>query len=69
MEENKREAYNNEPVFYCKHCLSLKVKSVPGMEELDYCDDCGATAIAQTDIETWRQLYRQKFGFDYLDKF
>ena len=28
--------FNNEPVFYCKHCLSLKIKSVPGMEELDY---------------------------------
>ena len=68
MGDNK-EAFNNEPVCYCKHCLSLKVKSVPGMKELDYCDECGTTDIGQTDIETWRQLYREKFGFDYLDKF
>lgn len=68
MGDNK-ETFNNEPVFYCKHCLSLKIKSVPGMGELDYCDECGATDIGQTDIETWRQMYRDKFGFDYLDKF
>ena len=61
--------FNNEPVFYCKQCLSLKIKSVPGMEELDYCDDCGSTAIDSTDIETWRQLYKDRNGFDYLDKF
>ena len=39
------------------------------MIELDYCDDCGATDISKTDIETWRQLYKDRFGFDYLDKF
>lgn len=64
-----KEVYNNEPVFYCKHCLSLRIKSVPNMDELNYCDECGATDIGQTDIETWRQMYRDKFGFDYLDKF
>ena len=68
MEDN-RENYNNIPVFYCKHCLSLRVMSVPNMEELDYCDECGATDIAQTDIETWKELYKNKYGFDYLDKF
>ena len=67
MGENNE--YNNEPVFYCKHCLLLRIKSVPDMEELDYCDDCGSTAIDSTDIETWRQLYKDRNGFDYLDKF
>jgi hypothetical protein len=61
--------FNNEPVFYCKHCLSLKIKSVPGIEELDYCDECGVTDIGKTDINTWRQMYIDKFGFDYLDNF
>lgn len=68
MGENK-ETFNKEPVFYCKHCLSLRIKIVPEMGGLDYCDDCGATDINQTDIETWRQMYKDKFGFDYLDKF
>lgn len=67
MEEEKD--YNEEPVFYCRHCLSLRVKSVPGMKDLDYCDDCGATAIAQTNIKDWEQMYREKHGFNYLDKY
>lgn len=68
MESNK-EIFNSEPVFYCNRCLSLKVKTVPGMKELDYCDDCGATDISQTNIETWEQKYRNKYGFNYLDKY
>ena len=68
MGESK-EAYNDIPVFYCKNCLSLRVESVPGMEELDYCDECGATDIGKCHIEEWRQKYKSKFGFDYLDKY
>lgn len=64
-----KKEFNDEPVFYCKNCLSLKIKTVPSMIELDYCDDCGSTDISKTDIETWRQLYKDRFGFDYLDKF
>lgn len=67
MGDNKE--FNNEPVFYCKHCLSLRIKAVPGMKDLDYCDECGATDIAQTDIETWEKMYKERFGFDYLGKF
>lgn len=66
---NKRELYNEVPVHYCKKCLSLNIKTVPGMNDLDYCDECGATDIDKTDIETWRTKYKNKFGFDYLDKF
>ncbi len=61
--------YNKEPVFYCRHCLSLKIKSVPSMTELDYCDECGTTDIGQTDIESWRTLYKNRYGIDYLDKY
>lgn len=68
MGEDK-EIFNQEPVFYCKHCLSLKIKSVPSMKDLDYCDECGATAIAQTNIRTWEQMYKDKHGFNYLDKY
>lgn len=64
--EDKREEYNKEPVFYCKHCLSLKVLSVYNMEDLDYCDECGATDIGKTTIEEWQKLYKNKYGVDYL---
>lgn len=67
--ENNKENYNDEPVFYCKHCLSLRIKAVPGMEGLDYCDDCGATEVAQAHISIWEQMYRDKHGFNYIEKY
>lgn len=60
------EDYNDEPVFYCKSCLSLRIKAVSTWQDLDYCDECGSTDVAQTDIETWRSLYKKRYGFDYL---
>lgn len=62
------EEYNNEPVFYCKSCLSLKVKTVAMDSDLDFCDECGSTDIGQIHIEEWRKLYKERYGFDYLDK-
>jgi hypothetical protein len=60
--------YNDEPVFYCKNCLSLKVKMVATGLDLDFCDECGSTDIEQAHIEEWRKLYRGRYGFDYLTK-
>lgn len=60
--------YNNEPVYYCKSCLSLKIKTVTAGLDLDYCDECSSTDIGQTDIETWRNLYKERYGFDFLTK-
>lgn len=61
--------YNNEPVFYCKRCLSLNVKSMDEDHDtdfLDFCDDCGSTEIEQTDIHTWEKMYEQKYGINFL---
>lgn len=60
--------YNNEPIFYCKNCLSLRIKTVTVDSNLDYCDDCGSTAIEQANIEDWRILYKERYGVDYLNK-
>lgn len=60
--------YSNEPVFYCKSCLSLGVKTVASGLDLDYCSDCGSTDIAQAHVEEWQKLYRKRYGFDYLTK-
>ena len=60
--------YNTVPVYYCKSCLSLGVKSVASGLDLDYCKDCGSTDIEQTHIEDWQKLYRERYGFDYLTK-
>lgn len=64
-----KEEYNNEPVFYCKSCLSLRVKQVMAGLDLDYCDECGSTDIEEIDIESWRSMYRERYGFDYLSNY
>lgn len=66
LNKEKIEEYNSLPVFYCKHCLSLKIRDVPYMEDSDYCDDCSSTDIGQCNIEEWEELYKNKYGFKYL---
>ena len=61
-----KEEYNKEPVFYCRHCLSLKIIGVPDIEDLNYCDECGATEVEQTDINEWEQMYEKKYGFNFI---
>ena len=65
---NSKQEYNEEPVFYCKNCLSLKIKTVQVDSNLDYCDECGSTDIAQTSIEEWRDFYKNRYGTDFLNK-
>lgn len=65
---NSKQEYNEEPVFYCKNCLSLKIKTVQVDSNLDYCDECGSTDITQTNIEEWRDIYKNRYGTDFLNK-
>lgn len=55
--------YNSEPVFYCKKCLSLKILALDS--STDYCDVCGSTDIETTHIETWREMYKNKYGKEF----
>lgn len=58
-ESQLNSPYNVDDVFYCKHCLSLKIRSA---EEQDYCDKCGSTDIAQTSIFEWENIYKEKYN-------
>lgn len=66
MEEKEREwtkkDYNDIPVHYCRHCLSLRIVDAGGF---DYCDDCGSTDIHTDHIDVWEKIYElrnfQKF--------
>ena len=49
------EEYNQIPVYYCKHCGSLRIITMLDTEE-DYCDACGATNIGKASIESWIEL-------------
>ena len=49
MQEQKgefltKEEYNKIPVYYCKHCGSLAIMTMPENPD-DYCDKCGSTDI------------------------
>lgn len=63
-----KELYDSIPVFYCKQCLSLRIKSVPGVTNMDYCDECNSTNIEQTQIEEWEDLYKRRYGHKFLEK-
>lgn len=36
--------------------------------DLDFCDECGSTDIVSSHIEEWRKKYKERYGFDYLNK-
>lgn len=61
-----KEEYNNEPVYYCNECLSLRIKTVISNSDLEYCDKCGGTDIRTAHIDDWRQKYINRYGFEYL---
>lgn len=61
------DEYNQEPVYYCKHCLSLRIMGVASLDNAEYCDECGSTNIEQTSIEEWEKLYKEKHGMTYLE--
>lgn len=65
-ENNK---YNDEPVFYCKHCLSLDIRHISRIEDSEYCDKCGSTDIGECSIEAWEQAYKNKYGHSYLESY
>lgn len=62
-----KEEYNEEQVFYCNNCLSLKIRDVAHIENSEYCEDCGSTDIRTTNIEDWEALYKGRFGHRFLD--
>lgn len=51
--------YNEEPVYYCKDCLSLKIRSA---EDQDFCDKCGSANIGIASIFEWQQMYDEKYN-------
>lgn len=67
MATTTQEEYNNIPVYYCKHCLSLKIMDA-GLPDLLYCDDCSSAEVLSTHIQDWEDKYKQKYGFKFLEK-
>ena len=64
----KEKSYDDEPVYYCKRCLSLNIKQMPHVKGQCYCGECGTTSIDSADIEEWKEMYRKKYGHDFVVK-
>lgn len=63
-----KENYDEDPVFYCKRCLSLNIRQIPMMEDQYYCGDCGNVEMGEAQIEEWKALYKEKYGKDFIEK-
>ena len=63
--QDKQSKYNDEPVEYCVHCLSLAIRDINGQP---YCDKCGCTAISKIGIHAWEEKYEVMYGKKYIIK-
>lgn len=61
-----KEIDEEDKVWYCKGCLSLRVLQMS--EDMLYCDDCGCTNIGEATIEEWEQMYQKKYNTKFLKK-
>ena len=59
--------YNEEPVHYCKRCLSLNVRVDETGEE--FCENCTSTNIGKTDVFKWEKLYKEMYGENFLKQY
>lgn len=59
-----RKEYNDIPVYFCKHCLSLRIMTT---DSIDYCDVCGSTDITKGHISDWEGLYQLKYDNNFLN--
>ena len=70
LEMMKSSIMNNEPITYCKTCLSIHIKTVELPEtkqgNVDYCVPCGITELEEAHIQQWEDLYEEKYGERFL---
>jgi hypothetical protein len=66
MNKKRPKSYDDDPVYYCTRCLSLKIKPIPDIKGENYCCDCGTTLVSKTTIDKWKEMYRNRYGKDYI---
>jgi hypothetical protein len=66
---------NNEPVHYCKLCLSISIKTIEFEKgangedrDLDYCTCCKGSDIGKASLDAWNMMYEEKYGEKFLDQ-
>lgn len=68
MSKDCKDDYNDDPVYYCKRCLSLNIKDMPFSKDICYCADCTNADIGTTSIEEWLEMYKKKYGHEHIEK-
>lgn len=59
--DSKHKVVGDNGVYYCRGCMSLRIKSMfNGTENIDYCDDCGSTEIAVVDFDKYAAICKKK---------
>lgn len=59
--------YDLEPVSYCPKCYSLKIGYIPGVDDSDYCMDCGCVDVVRGNIFEWEELYKDRYGHKFIE--
>lgn len=70
----EQNGYNDEPITYCKTCLSISIKTTTVKEvgtdkedrEVDYCIPCGNTDLGKAHVSEWEELYEEKYDEIFL---
>jgi hypothetical protein len=60
-------ANNEDEVFYCQHCISIKILIIPNTINC-YCGECGNTDIFETPFDVWEKLYVKEYGKKYMEQ-
>lgn len=58
--ERKHSGYDDEPVYFCRRCLSLNIQTSPGLG--DYCAKCGGACIGVTDIDSHTRMMAERIA-------
>ena len=58
--------YDLEPVSYCPKCYSLRIGFIPGVDDSDYCMDCGCPDVVRGSIFDWEKLYEERYGHKFV---
>lgn len=61
--------YNEEPVYYCENCLSLKIMRINDHDDYCFCDECGSSSIETANIVDWENMYKNKYNKSYLKNY
>ena len=64
-----KDISNNEPITFCKTCLSIHIKTVKFEDTdqaVDYCVACSNTDLETTHISEWEDMYEERYGERFL---